>query len=249
VKRFLIWGICLIGLLFFWEQSAARSADVRFFVSSPSASIRYASEHIESLRAATLITSLETVSGFALAVIVGGIFVLVSLFLPAFLKAVLPFSVATQIIPLITLAPLFVVLFGLGLVSKIAMVALMCFFPIFVNFIAGAQSVPPQVRELAYVYNAKPVFRVFKLVLPLSLPQGFAGLKVSTTMAVMGAIVAEFTGAYDGLGKNLYLAPKSSQPELMVCSVLLVGLLGFLFYGIVALIERATCRWAYHTAR
>lgn len=249
MKRALAWAMFWILVVVVWQKAATNSSDVRFFISSPSASIEYAMSHLTELRTSTFITGIEAIIGFTLAIVFAGAFVIACLFSPSLLRNVLPFFVTSQIVPMITLAPLFIVLFGMGLVSKIAMVTLMCFFPIFVNFISGAQSISPQFHELAYVYNARRSFKVFRIMLPLAMPQGFTGLKVSTTMAMMGAVVAEFLGAFDGLGKNLYLAPKSSQPELMVCSVALVAALGFVFYGAVVLIERIVCKWSYQSGR
>ena len=155
----------------------------------------------------------------------------------------LPVLVTSQILPMITLAPLFIVIFCMGLLSKIAMVVLMCFFPIFINFSAGVKSVSPNILALLYLYDTGRTFRIFRILIPLSLPHVFIGLKVSTTMAVMGAVVAEFMGARTGLGKNLYLAPKSSQPELMICSSGLVIFLGLFLFKSVAFVERRICKW------
>lgn len=243
MKQASLWTGCILLLLFIWERGASVNPDIRYFVSSPSASFSFAVSHYVALRDATFITGLEAVLGFIVAILISGLIMLVCLYWPAIFRIVLPIFVISQILPMITLAPLFIVLFGMALISKIAMVALMSFFPIFINFASGIESVSRQIIELLYIYDTRPTFKIFKILLPLSLPHGFAGLKVGTTMAMMGAIVAEFMGANDGLGKNLYLAPKSSQAELMICSIALVMILGFLFYSLIALIERYVCGW------
>ena len=133
----------------------------------------------------------------------------------------------------------------MGLLSKIAMVVLMCFFPIFINFSAGVTSVPQTTHDLLYIYNSGKIFKIFKVIIPLSTPYIFTGLKVSTTMAIMGAIVAEFVGAKDGLGKNLYLAPKNANPELMICSIVLTTLLGWCLFKIVEITEKKVGYWYY----
>ncbi len=241
-KKIIILGF-IIALFVFWEVAASNSSRVKYLVSSPSASFDYAVNNYNNILTSTLVTSTEAVSGFLIAIAFSFIIMLVCLIYPASLKIVLPIFVTSQVLPIITLAPLFIILFGVGLLSKIAMVVLMCFFPIFINFTAGVNSISQNTNELLYVYNTSKVFKIFKVIIPLSTPYIFTGLKVSTTMAVMGAIVAEFVGAKDGLGKNLYVAPKNSLPELMICSIILTTILGWLLFKVVELVEKLMGKW------
>ena len=232
-----------IVFLIIWEITAAHSPTLKFFVSSPLASFEYASTHFQNILTSTLITAIEALSGFCIAIAISFFIMIFCIFYPPVLKIVLPVFITSQVLPIITLAPIFIILFGMGLLSKIAMVVLMCFFPIFINFSAGVNSISQNTQELLYIYNAGKMFRVFRIIIPLSTPYIFTGLKVSTTMAIMGAIVAEFVGAKDGLGKNLYLAPKYSQPELMICSIVLTAILGGILYKTVGLIEMKLGNW------
>jgi NitT/TauT family transport system permease protein len=238
--------LSLIIFLIIWEMSAYYSKNLNFFFSSPSASFEYASTNFKNLINSTLVTSIEAISGLLLAIAFNFLIMFFCLLYPHILKIILPIFVASQILPIITLAPFFILLFGMGLMSKIAMVVLMCFFPIFINFSAGVNSISLNTKELLYVYNAGKMFRIFKIIIPLSTPYIFTGLKVGTTMAIMGAIVAEFVGAQDGLGKNLYLAPKYSQPELMICSVVLITLLGWLLFKSIELTEKKFGKWYFN---
>jgi NitT/TauT family transport system permease protein len=235
--------LSLIVFLIVWEISASYSQNLKFFISSPSASFEYASTNFQNLINSTLVTSIEAISGFCLAIYFSFLIMFFCLLYPQILKIILPIFVTSQILPIITLAPFFILLFGMGLMSKIAMVVLMCFFPIFINFSAGVNSISQNTKELLYVYNTGKMFMIFKVIIPLSTPYIFSGLKIGTTMAIMGAIVAEFLGAKDGLGKNLYLAPKYSQPELMICSVILITLLGWLLFKSVELTEKKFGKW------
>lgn len=241
-KKIIILGLIIV-LFVCWEVIASNSSEVKYLVSSPSASFAFAVNNFNNILTSTLVTSTEAVSGFLLAIAFSFIIMLICLIYPASLKIVLPIFVTSQVLPIITLAPLFIILFGVGLLSKIAMVVLMCFFPIFINFTAGINSISQNTNELLYVYNTSKAFRIFKVIIPLSTPYIFTGLKVSTTMAVMGAIVAEFVGAKDGLGKNLYVAPKNSLPELMICSIILTTILGWLLFKGVELLEKLIGKW------
>lgn len=229
--------------LVLWELASKQSPELMFFVSSPSSSFNYATSHFQNILNSTLVTLTEAFVGFILAAIFSFIIMLLCLIFPRLLRLILPVFVTSQVLPIITLAPLFIILFGMGIMSKIAMVILMCFFPIFINFSAGVSSVSQNIHDLLQVYNANKFYSIFRVIIPLSTPQIFTGLKVSTTMAIMGAIVAEFVGAKDGLGKNLYLAPKNSLPELMVCSIIMTTFLGWILFKLVELLEKKLGKW------
>jgi len=235
--------LSLITFVIIWEIAAYNSSTINYFVSSPLLSIEYASTHYVEILHAALITSLETAIGFTIAIIISFTIMFVCLFYPPIYDFLLPVFVTSQILPIVTLAPLFIIIFGMGILSKIAMVALMCFFPIFINFSAGVNAVTKNTKDILYIYDASKVFTIFRIITPLSTPYIFAGLKVSTTMAIMGAIVAEFVGARDGLGKNLYLAPKNSQAELMVCSIVFTIFLGWFLYKVIELFESFFGKW------
>ncbi len=146
-------------------------------------------------------------------------------------------------VPLIVLAPFFIILLGLGIASKVAMSALLCFFPVFVNFAQGYQGISSNIHDLLVINNAGKWASIRRVYFPLSLPSIFAGLKVSTTLSVIGAIVAEFTGAESGLGKNLFLAAKRLEPELMMTSLLLSAVLGGSMFLLIRLLEQRIGYW------
>jgi NitT/TauT family transport system permease protein len=151
--------------------------------------------------------------------------------------------ITSQVVPLIVLAPFFIILFGIGLPSKIAMASLMCFFPVFINFARGYNSISENIHDFLDINNASIWHRIQHVYFPLSLPNIVAGLKISATLAVIGSIVAEFNGAEVGLGKNLFLSAKRLEPELMMSSLILSSILGFLLYGIILIIERININW------
>ncbi|MCY1503319.1 Riboflavin transport system permease protein RibX [compost metagenome] len=155
----------------------------------------------------------------------------------------MPVMITSQVIPLIVLAPFFIILLGIGIGSKIAMAALMCFFPIFVNFAQGYKAISHNIHELMHIYNAKTWIKIKQIYFPLSMPSIMAGLKISATLAVIGAIVAEFTGAELGLGRNLFLAAKRLEPDLMMSSLCLSTLLGIMFFGAIYYIEKRVVGW------
>lgn len=225
-----------------WEN-AAKSSDFRLLLSSPSLIVSYFVDNISALFSATYATLYESIMGLLLAVAVSFGIMIICFYIPKLMEFVLPIMITSQVIPLITLAPLFILIFGIGYMSKIMMAALICFFPIFINFANGARLISKNIHELMYIYNASKTQMIFRVYFPLSMPQIMSGLKVAATLAVIGAIVAEFNGTEIGLGKNLFLAAKRLEPELMMSSLLLSALLGGLLYLSIYLIEFIFGKW------
>jgi len=230
-------------LLVAWQYFGSTSQTARLLLSSPSLVVEYFGENYASLLQATQTTFIEAVAGLLIAVVFSFGVMILCFYKPKLMDFVLPIMITSQVIPLIVLAPFFIILMGIGLGSKIAMAALMCFFPIFVNFAQGYKAISQNTHELMHIYNTDTWTRISQVYFPLSMPSIMAGLKISATLAVIGAIVAEFNGAEIGLGKNLFLAAKRLEPDLMMTSLLLSTALGILFYGIIYSIEKKILKW------
>lgn len=240
-RYFIYLGLLLI-LILLWEN-AANNPNFRLLLSSPGLIASYFAENFPALFSASWATLYESLMGLLLAVSVSFGIMIICFYIPKLMEFVLPIMITSQVIPLITLAPLFILIFGIGYTSKIMMAALICFFPIFINFANGARLISRNIHELMYIYNASKTQMIFRVYFPLSMPQIMAGLKVAATLAVIGAIVAEFNGTEIGLGKNLFLAAKRLEPELMMSSLLLSALLGGFLYLSIYLIEYIFGKW------
>lgn len=237
MKKWMLYILLSVLLLALWQYFGSHNQTVRLLISSPTLIAQYFTENAADLLIATRTTLLEAVAGLVIAVIFSFATMILCFYKPQLMDFVLPLMVTSQVVPLIVLAPFFIILMGIGLSSKIAMAALMCFFPIFVNFAQGYKSISTNIHELMYIYNAPLKFNIRNVYFPLSMSSIMAGLKVSATLAVIGAIVAEFNGAEVGLGKNLYLSAKRLEPELMMSSLLLSTFIGFLLFNIIRVIE------------
>ncbi len=237
MKRWMTYFLAVILLLILWEVFGSNYNTIRLLLSSPSLVIGYFGDHVAELLRATMITSFEALLGLTIAVIFSFGMMVACFYRPRLMDYVLPIMVFSQVIPLIVLAPFFIILLGIGLGSKVAMASLMCFFPIFVNFAQGYKAIDRSVYELLVICNASIGFRIRKVYFPLSAPSIFAGLKISATLAVIGAIVAEFNGAESGLGKNLFLSAKRLEPDLMMSSLILATMLGLLLYQTIGMIQ------------
>ncbi len=243
MKKWLIYLLLSCIILGIWQYFGSTSNTARLLLSSPSLVISYFIQNHFDLLQATYTTLLEAVSGLAIAICFSFSMMVLCFYRPKLMDYILPIMITSQVIPLIVLAPFFIVLMGIGLSSKIAMAALISFFPIFINFAQGYKSISKNIHELMMVYQAPLKFRIKNVYFPLSMPSILAGLKISANLAVIGAIVAEFSGAENGLGKNLYISAIRLEPELMMSSLFLSMFIGIFFYSLFVIIERRIVRW------
>ena len=243
MKRKILYLCISVLVLTCWQYFGSTNNTVRLLLSFPSLIATYFSANYSDLLNATFVTLVEAISGLLIAIAFSFGMMILCFYKPKFMEFILPVMITSQVIPLIVLAPFFIILLGIGLSSKIAMAAIISFFPIFVNFAQGYNSISTNIHELMEINRASTSFRIKKVYFPLSMPSIMAGLKISATLAVIGAIVAEFNGAELGLGKNLFLAAKKLEPELMMCSLLFSVLLGGLLYFLIYSIEWKLGRW------
>jgi NitT/TauT family transport system permease protein len=158
-------------------------------------------------------------------------------------RALSPYLVASQAVPIVAIAPLLVIWFGPGMISKILNSALIVFFPILVNTIAGVRGVPQDLRDLMRSLHASPWQTFAKLEVPAALPVLLAGLKVGATLSVIGAVVGEFAGADAGLGFMINLADGQYDTARVFVGVLALIVMALALYGGVSWLERHSLRW------
>lgn len=243
MRRRFAYALVVVILAVAWEYFGGTNSTVRLLISRPSLIGGYFAENTAALWDAFVTTSLEALLGLSIGFALSMLLVVLCMRRPKVFDALLPLMVISQVTPMIVLAPFFVLLMGIGIASKVSLAAIMCFFPIYISAFQGYRTLPPSVHDLADVYNAKPLFRIRKIYLPLIMPSIMAGLRVSATLSVIGAIVVEFTASQVGLGKNLFLSAIRLEPELMMSSLFLSILLGSVLYGAIVMVERRWGRW------
>lgn len=202
------------------------------------------------LLADTFYTGMEALLGFVLGGIAG--FSLAALFVhvkPAE-RGLLPYVIASQTVPIIAIAPMIVVGIGrLGAppwLSKSIIAAYLTFFPVTINALRGLNSTHRDQLALMHSYAASKAQIFFKLRLPASVPYLFTALKISATASVIGAIIGELpVGSTRGLGVQLVVGSQYNtfNPGFLWATILMAALLGLVFYGVVALVERWVLRW------
>jgi NitT/TauT family transport system permease protein len=193
------------------------------------------------------ITVWEALFGFAIGSALGAILGLALSHWPILGKSWYPYIVGFQSLPKVALAPLMVVWFGFGLEGKIFITAIITFFPVLVNTMAGYQAVEPERIELARSCNASEWHLLTKIIIPSCLPFLFAGLGVASVLSILGAVVGEFVGASAGLGMLLMQYNQSMEIAPLFAVILLLAVIGFLMNYLVSLFERRYCFWAQRT--
>lgn len=156
---------------------------------------------------------------------------------------VYPLLVFSQSIPKIAVAPLFVVWFGFGMMPKVLSAFLLGFFPVVVSAVQGFKSVEPDMLDLARAMEASRL-QIFRMVsLPHAMPAIFSGLKVSITLAVVGAVVGEFVGSNSGIGYLLQRSIGNFELPTMFAALVILALIGVILFWLLDVIERFAIPW------
>lgn len=235
----LLWLALVAG----WEALARGLALPAWLLPAPSAILAMGWDWRGELLLNAWVTLRETVLGFALALALSVPLALAVAFTALGRSVLHPLLLGLQSVPKVALAPLITLWFGIGEWPKIVVVVLVCFFPILVNLVAGFAAPPPAMLDLLRAMRAGrwTVFR--RLRLPVALPFLFTGCKVAVTFAVIGAVIAEFVAAQQGLGYLILMSSAQSQTPLAFAALLVLTLVSvLLFHGIEAL-ERRVVSW------
>jgi len=191
----------------------------------------------------TLTTTGEIVLGFGLAIVIS-IPMAALLAQSEWAERILhPVLVLSQTVPKVAVAPLLVVWFGFDLTPKILIAFTMCFFPIVVDTLTGFKSAPAQLRWLALSTGATRWQTFVHFQVPAALPHIFSGIKVASTLAIVGAVVGEFVAADRGLGYQLIVANGSLDVTLSFTVLVVLSIMGVVLYVLVDLVERLVLPW------
>ena len=189
------------------------------------------------------VTLVEVLAGFAVAVVVGLVAAIGFHLYEPLRKAAYPVVVASQTIPVIVIAPILVVWFGYGIGPKLAVIALICFFPIAVNTLDGLRSVPGELVEMMKSLGAGRSRILTDVELPSALPYAFSGARIAVAVAVIGAVFGEWVGASSGLGYLMLQDNAQLETARLFASVFLLAAMALGLFGLVSLAERAAVRW------
>jgi NitT/TauT family transport system permease protein len=245
IKVVLLPTLFVLGLLVIWELLSRGEVVDPVLVPAPTEVIDATGRLLNTyfFWDALWVTVQESLLGFAGGVLAAYLVGTAIGLFPRVYRAIFPLIVAVEIVPRIALAPVFLSWFGFGIASKVAMAAAICFFPVLINVVLGLENVNKDAQALMRSLGASKWEEYWKLMLPASLPEIFASLKVAITFALTGAIVAEFVGATEGLGvllKTFFF--QLLTPEGFAV-ILVLSAIGLVFYGLTMLLESRVVFW------
>lgn len=189
-------------------------------------------------------TLTEAISGFLIANIISGVISLLAFRHKFIENIVLPYAIILKTIPVIAFAPLLILWFGSGMGSRVAVVILMCFFPSLVNMLRGIKSIDTTLIQFFKVYKASPLQSIIWLVIPSTLPYLFASLKISISLAIIGAIISEFITANKGLGFLIITGYYTLDIPLVFTAIIISSLTGLFGYFLIDYLEKKVIFWS-----
>jgi NitT/TauT family transport system permease protein len=228
----------LAAVLVVWEVAARLFSIPTFLLPPPSLIAQSMYTHAAVLADESMETTLEILLGFGLSIAVGVPLALAIFLWPPVARTVYPLLVSSQAVPKVAVAPLFLVWFGFGLLPKVLIAFLIAFFPVVINTAMGLASIEREKIYLAQSMGLGRLATFFKIQLPNALPSIFAGLKISITLAVVGAVVGEFVAGQAGLGYLMLLANGNMDTALLFAGIVALTILGVVFFALIGVIER-----------
>ena len=196
----------------------------------------------------TLVTLEEVVLGFGLALVSGMLLASAITLSKTIEKALYPFVIASQTVPIIVIAPMLLVWIGYGLTPKIIVVALISFFPIVVNTVDGMRSVDSDMQKMMRTMGGNRWSIFLKVQLPVSMPYLFSGLRVAIAVSVIGAVIGEWVGSSEGLGYLMIRSKPQFQTERVFAAIAILSVMGIALFALIGLLERLLIPW-WHRER
>jgi NitT/TauT family transport system permease protein len=213
-----------------------------YVLPSPTAILNEMTGDFDRYWAASVPTLSAIVIGFVLSVLVAVPLAIAMVYSKLLERALYPLLILSQVVPKVAIAPLFIIWFGFGEAPKILMVVLISFFPLVVDAAVGFQASRPESLMLVRSMGASRWQAFWKIRFPWALPSIFAGAKVAITLAVVGAVVAEFVGADNGLGVLITQARGNLDTVAVFAGIGYLSLMGLVLFAIVGLLERLLVR-------
>lgn len=226
-----------------WELIAGLLGIPAYLLPKPSDIVRAAWENAHNLGVSVFTTLSEAIVGFLFSIVFGVLGAVVLALSKTIEKAVFPYAIMLQTIPIVAIAPIIVIWFGAGANAIIIISFLIGFFPMLSNTLIGLNATDTNLKNLFFLYNASKWQTMWKLRLPAALPYIVAGLKISCTLAVIGAIVGEYIagigGGKGGLGYAITVAATRLQTAYLFACGLSASIMGIAFYLVVNYFSKA----------
>ena len=243
VARYLLPAATLLFLILLW-QVLVTSMDVPALLLPPPSAI--AAEMVRwrgLLVTHSFVTLYETILGFLLGIALGVPMAVAISTSRVLQNTIYPLIILAQTIPKVAIAPLFLIWMGYGVLPKVFMGILVAFFPIVIDTATGLNAVEPELIDLTRALSASEWQTLWRIRFPHALPFFFSGLKVSITLAVIGAVIGEFVGSNQGLGYLILTATAELKTALVFACMFLLSVIGIGLFAALAAIERLLIPW------
>ena len=244
LRRYAPTALLLAAAIGVWQLVASLGSVDDLTLASPVETLQALGDDRSLLLDNAATTLLEVLLGLFIAVALGaGAAVAMHLKRPV-RDAAYPLLIASQAVPIVVVAPLLILAFDYGIGPKIAIVALICFFPVTVNLLDGLRSVEPELLKLMRSLGASRLATLWKVELPWSLPHLFSGLRIAATVSVIGAVFGEWAGADEGLGRLVLHGINQLETPRVYAGVVLLTVMALALFVLVSLLERVAVPWA-----
>jgi ABC-type nitrate/sulfonate/bicarbonate transport system permease component len=247
VRGDVLWPLVALAVLIgIWQVLAVSGAFPAYIFASPASVARYIPANLPKLLGATAVTLKEMGLGYLLALAGGVVLGVLITQIKILEKALLPLLIITQVIPSVAIAPMLVMMLGFGSAPKVVTAAIVAFFPILVNTIAGLRSLDNDTRDLSRVLRVSRLQYLRRFAMPAAMPYIFAGARIGITLAIIGAVVGEFVTSNAGLGYLVLQGTNAFDAQQVFSTLVLLAVTGILAFSCVRVVERLTIPWANH---
>lgn len=230
--------VFLLLLFILWELLVYITATPMWLLPAPSDVIKEIYNGFGEFYGHLISTMKLTLLGLSIGCSVGLFIAIILYRLPKANQVLYPLLILSQNIPTIVLAPLLIIWFGFGLLPKLIVISLVCFFPIVVASMDGFRQTAPELKHYMEMIGATRNQIFWKLEMPHALPSIFSGLKIAATYSVMGAVISEWLGAKQGIGVYMTLAQSSFRIDRVFVAIFFIMLLSLLLFGVIRLVEK-----------
>ena len=244
-REIIVPATTLVLLVVVWEVVVRAFHVSPVILPPPSAALLVIWKNPQLLLAHTYSTTYEIVLGFLFAVVVGLAFSVIMIHSKLMSEALYPLLVLSQMVPKVAVAPLILLWLGYGFLPKVVIAFTIAFFPIVINGVSGLTSIDPEMLDLLKALKASRIQVLVKIRIKNSLPYLFDGLKIAITLAVIGAIVAEFIGGDTGLGYLVIASNATINTAMMFAALIVLSALGMLLFALIMIAERFAIPWHF----
>jgi ABC-type nitrate/sulfonate/bicarbonate transport system permease component len=235
--------ILVLLLVLLWEAVVRSGLVPSFILPSPIDVLKVFVTTMPDMKEHIFVTLQEALTGFAIAIILSLLLAMAMDRFPAVKRALYPLLIVSQTIPIIILAPLFILWFGFGMLPKIIVVVLVCFFPIIISLLEGLSSVDLDMINLLKSMGASKA-QIFKIVkLPASMVGLFSGLRIAATYSIMGAVIGEWLGGDKGIGFYIVRVKHSFAVDKVFAATLVTIILSMLLFKAITIIQNLSMPW------